>query len=360
MKISFTLLHFLSVCLNLSAAIIHPDTMKLSSADGQKISRPALQKDTRTSPTFTRYTDSLNLTTLVHAADSIRLSDSVNEFSHLRMLASIRSTDSLNAKILLQQIDTTKSKEYTHTLDSLKRQFKSMDVDTLKQQVKSPKNHLFKGPIYTEIASRYLDYDTLSNKRKRSSYQNEALNFTMQALHHYSMYNDTTGMRLSFDNLTKIYMAQKKYSQAKWFILQSNTLSRITNNVPNIITSLLTLSTIKSEIKDYNLAMRDLNEALQLSETNHYPKIELDVLKTYALLYSRLKNYPKEALVLKKRDSVEANIRKQEELKSIASVTAKDSLQRKKLDSLQNKKKVYTSNIKKLYKSSSTRKIASL
>jgi tetratricopeptide (TPR) repeat protein len=360
MKILFTLLLVFSVSLTLSAAAVRQDTTKLSSSATHSGNQRMSESSAQASPVFTRYSENVNLATLVHTADSIRVVDSVNEFSHLKMLASIRSTDSLNAKILLQQIDTTKSKQYVQVLDSLKKQFKTMDVDTLKQQVKVPKNHLFKGPMYTEIASRYLDYDTLSNKKKRSNYQNEALNYTMQALHHYSLYNDTTGMRASFDNLAKIYMAQKKYSQAKWFILQSNTLSRITNDVPNIIGSLITLSTVKSEIKDYDLAMRDLNEALQLSETNRYPKIELEVLKSYALLYSRLKNYPKEAIVLKKRDSIEESIRKQEEAKLVASVTAKDSLQRKKADSLQNKKKVYTSNIKKLYKNSSSRKIASL
>ena len=106
--------------------------------------------------------------------------------------------------------------------------------------------------------------------------------------------------------------------------------------------------------------MRDLNEALQLSITNHYQKTELDVLKNYALLYSRLKNYPKEAQILKKRDSIEESIKKVEEARLMAAVNVRALLLKKKLDSLQSKKKVYTSNIRKLYKNNSSGKIALL
>ena len=51
-------------------------------------------------------------------------------------------------------------------------------------------------------------------------------------------------------------------------------LSRAKNDNPNIIASLLELASIKTDIKDYTLAMRDLNEALSISSKNHYPKLE--------------------------------------------------------------------------------------
>src|SRR6202008_1479661 len=197
--------------------------------------------------------------------------------------------------------------------------------------------------------------DTITNKRTRLNYQNEALSYTMKALHQYSMYNDTTGLRNSFDNLTTVYFAQKKSTQAKWFILQSNSLSRIKKDTANIITSLVTLSAIKSDIKDYQLAMRDLNEALQLSVANHTPKVQSEVLRHFAMLYSRMKDYPKEELILKKRDSLEDSIRKDEYAKTLAKVNDQHAQQVKRLDSLQNKKKVYTYNIRKPYRGNSPR-----
>jgi hypothetical protein len=270
--------------------------------------------------------------------------------------------DSLTAKMVAVYPDNLKSSfaaNYTDGLESLqnlKQQIKLYRLDTLKKLVKSAKTDTLKALLYSEIADRYLNQDTTSDKKKQLSYQNEALNYTMKALHQYSSYNDTTGLRMSFDKLAKIYFSEKKYTQAKWFILQSNSLARIKKDVPNIITSLLTLSAIKSEIKDYKLAMNDLNEALQLSVTHHYQKMELDILKDYALLYSRLRNYPKEELMLKKRDSLEESIHKKEEARLLARV---DSVQKKKLDSL-SKKKVYSSNTKKLYKNNSSRRMASL
>jgi len=126
--------------------------------------------------------------------------------------------------------------------------------------------------------------------------------------------------------------------------------------MPNIIASLLTLSIVKIDIKDYSLAMRDLNEAMQISITTHSQKAELEILRNYALLYHKLKNYPKEAMALKKRDSLEDSIRKDE----VAKLVAQNILQKKKLDSLQNKKKVYSSNLRKLYKNNSSKKTVTL
>jgi hypothetical protein len=63
--------------------------------------------------------------------------------------------------------------------------------------------------------------------------------------------------------------------------------------------------------------------------------------------------------MLKKRDSLNESIRKDERARLMASMNAQALVQKRKLDSLQ-KKKVYTYNIRKSYKNSSARKIVSL
>ena len=305
------------------------------------------------------YPDSLNFSMNTSHSAVLGIADShlaENPDNKLR----IRNADSLRLLAILIREDSIKSVIYRANKDSVKQHLVTMSLDSLKQQLKLPAADMFKGQIYNEIATRYLDYDTISNRTTRVSYQNKALSYTMLALHQYSHFNDTIGLRISFDHLVKVYMSQKKYSQAKWFILQSNSLSRAKNDPVNVIASLITLSTIKSEQKDYTLAMGDLNEALQISQANHNKKTESEVLKNYALLYSRLKNYPKEEAILKKRDSLEESIRKDEEAKLTASLAAKDSAEKKKADSIQVKKKVYTSNTRKLSKSGSARKVATL
>ena len=365
MKVVFTRLLFLLTCFNLSVAVAQQDTARVmasvSRVDSPKMAESAVaNKPITQTPVFVNYSENIHLKSLTRIADSIRMEDSIAEFSHLRMLADMRRTDSANVRLLARQIDTIKSPVYMHTLDSMKQQFKNMPVDSIKLQLKQTQNKLFKGPIYTEIASRYFDYDTLSNKQVRANHQSQALNYTMQALHQYSMYNDTTGMRITFDALAKIYVAQRRYSQAKWFILQSNTLSRIKNDVPNTIASLIALASVKSEIKDYDLAMRDLNEALTLSQTNHLQKTEAEVLRNFGMLYSRLKNYDKEALVLKKRDSIQASIQKAQDAAALAKLKTQDSVKTKQVAALALKKKADTSAMKKSLKNNSAKRIASL
>jgi tetratricopeptide (TPR) repeat protein len=292
--------------------------------------------------------------------DTLKLSEPVNILDSVNLPAAVLHPGNLKSPVGTFLPDSQRASVPAQSLQKITLQIKSYGLDSLKQFVKSAASDSIKGLLYTEIATRYLNYDTISNKKQQLNYQNEALIYTMMALRKYSICNNNPGLRVSFDNLAKVYFSQKKYSQAKWFILQSNSLSRAEKDVPNIITSLLTLSAIKSEIKDYKLAISDLNEALQLSVTNHYPLMEMDVLKNYALLYSRLQDYPKEELMLKKRESLGENIHGKEEARLLAKAALQDSVQKKKLDSLQNAKKVYISNTKKLYKNSSFRKMASL
>jgi tetratricopeptide (TPR) repeat protein len=225
-------------------------------------------------------------------------------------------------------------------------------MDTLKQKLELTSNDSLKAGIYTQIAAQYLKYDTISDKKTRLRYQNQALNYTMLALHGYSKYNDSVGLRTCFDNLTKVYHSQKKYSQAKWFILQSNSLSRTMNDVPNIITSLNTLAGIKMDIKDYSLAMRDLKEALQLSSSKHYAMAEASIQESFAVLYSHLNEYGKEAIATRRHDQILDSLRKVEEAKLVAKVNAQDSVQRKK--------KLNLISYGKAYKTNSLKRIASL
>lgn len=200
-------------------------------------------------------------------------------------------------------------------------------VDSLKKQLELTMNDSLKAPIYTRIAAEYIQFDTIANKKIRREYQDAAISNTMSALHCYSRYNDTLGLRLCFDNLAKVYHAQKKYPQAKWFILQSNTISRALNDDPGIIVSLLELASIKTDIKDYSLAMRDLNEALNISSKKHYPQLESQVQLRYAMLYDNMKNYSKGTIAMQRHIAIDDSIKKAEEAVMLAKQKAIDSLQ---------------------------------
>jgi tetratricopeptide (TPR) repeat protein len=406
MKKAFTLLVILFVFQKQYSSAFSTDTIKVTRKDSLKIA--SIKKDTAQFD-LNHFLDSLKKEVKLKGPDTLTYSGNLTAAKHLKSTSNINPNDDLvqngvqlpvtsaitsseekstfvyvnhgsNNLLLAMLSDSVKTSAFINVSDSLsialkradslravqyafienaKQRIKFMGLDSLKLTLRFNKYESLKGPIYTEIADRYMQYDSISNKETRLNYQNEAIDYTMLALHQYSKRNDSIGLRICFDNLAKVYFAKKNYSQAKWFILQSNTLSRVMNDVPNIITSLVTLAAIKSDIKDYALAMKDLTEAMQLSINHHYPKLEMDVLKNFGFLYSRLKNFPKAEMALKKRDSIEASIKKSEEAALIAKV-AQDSLQKKKIDFSLNKKKVLTSGYKKPSKSSSAKKTASL
>jgi len=199
-------------------------------------------------------------------------------------------------------------------------------IDSLKKQLELTTADSLKGAFYIRIADEYIRFDTISNKATRHEYQEAAISNTMLALHNFSRYNDSLGLRICFDHLAKIYHAQKKYPQAKWFILQSNGVSRAFNDNPGIVESLLELASIKADIKDYTLAMRDLNEALTISSKKHYRQLESLVQLNYAMLYDHMKNYSKADLAMKRHVAIDDSVKKAEEAVMLAKQRTTDSL----------------------------------
>jgi tetratricopeptide (TPR) repeat protein len=236
---------------------------------------------------------------------------------------------------------------------SASAQVTALQVDSLRQQLDSTKNDTVKAEINRKIASHYMNYQILVDKRTRRIYQENAINYTIQAIHAYSRYNDTLGLRNSFNSLVKLYREQKKYSQAKWFILQSNAISRQRNDVPGIISSLIELAAIKAQIKDYSLAMRDLNEALSLSSKHKMPKHESEVQTAYAMLYTKMDDPKKAAAANKRHDAILDSMLKGEMAQQVAETKTQDSVQ-------QVKKKLYTYTTRKNTKANSARKTVSL
>jgi len=206
-----------------------------------------------------------------------------------------------------------------------------------------------KAAEFAQKAGEYLNYDTISNKKDKLAAENEAITYTLKAIHYYSRCDDTIGLRTSFDILAKVYRSEKKYVQAKWFILQSNTISRVKNDVPNIITSLLLLASIKTDIKDYNLAMRDLNEAMKLADSSREPKTAAMVQLGYVMLYNNMKNYSKADIALKRYNFINDSVQHSADAKLAAAA-----------DSVQHKKKFYLTSSRRASKTSSSKKTALL
>jgi hypothetical protein len=78
----------------------------------------------------------------------------------------------------------------------------------------------------------------------------------------YRMYYEAS---YSFTELAHLYVVAHRFSEAKWFLLQSNNLSKQQNNDKLTIANLLDLASIKASIGELALARTDLKEAHELA-----------------------------------------------------------------------------------------------
>ncbi len=110
-----------------------------------------------------------------------------------------------------------------------------------------------------------------------------------QALSYYRSSNDMEGRLKSFDFLGHLYQDQKRYSQAKWFYLQANNQSRLSNDTANLVTSLINLGLVKVLIGDLALAKEDINEAELIikSDSSYAPLMKKAKIK-HAALFKQL------------------------------------------------------------------------
>ena len=73
---------------------------------------------------------------------------------------------------------------------------------------------------------------------------------------------------VKFSDLARIYVKQNRYSEAKWYFLQSSYLSRQQNNDRLTISNLSNLAMVKFEIGDFVLAREDLREARDIAASH--------------------------------------------------------------------------------------------
>lgn len=86
----------------------------------------------------------------------------------------------------------------------------------------------------------------------------------MKNLRHSSRYG-MNALRIQFDNLAAFYFGLNRFSEAKWYLLRSNAISRQYKDYPQIINSLVVLADIKSNLGDFKQADEDLLEARNIA-----------------------------------------------------------------------------------------------
>lgn len=73
---------------------------------------------------------------------------------------------------------------------------------------------------------------------------------------------------VNFSDLAQLYVQQSRFSEAKWYFLQSTFLARQQNNNRLTVSNLCKLAMVKSEIGDFILAQQDLLEAREIAASH--------------------------------------------------------------------------------------------
>ena len=72
----------------------------------------------------------------------------------------------------------------------------------------------------------------------------------------------------NFSELARLYMQQNRFSEAKWYLLQSNNISRRQNDVRHTVSNLIDLAMVKANTSNDVQALEDLQEAREIAKAN--------------------------------------------------------------------------------------------
>lgn len=139
------------------------------------------------------------------------------------------------------------------------------------------------------VAEAYMHHaDILTGQKNYEAAENLILRKALP-LYYYGL-NDKLGTIKCYDQLGITYFQQKKFTEAKWFFIQSNMLARKINSNIEVVGSLINLAHVKMSIGDYDLALSDIKEAEQLSVKNKYSNQLIEIKNDLAEVYTKLGN----------------------------------------------------------------------
>ena len=83
----------------------------------------------------------------------------------------------------------------------------------------------------------------------------------------------------NFSQLAELFMKQNRFSEAKWYLLQSNNISRQQNDDGHTIANLMDLAMVKANLGDLQQSQQDLDEARQIATARGFQSVIADIEK---------------------------------------------------------------------------------
>jgi len=131
----------------------------------------------------------------------------------------------------------------------------------------------------------------------RSDYSYEAAEADiMKTAQHNMRFRIYADASYNFSDLARLYAQQNRFSEAKWYLLQSNIISRQQNDDLHTVANLMTLALIKASIGDYELAQQDLLEAHDIAIIRGYKDELKEIEKDIKYIKQNRDTFPKPEL----------------------------------------------------------------
>jgi hypothetical protein len=145
-------------------------------------------------------------------------------------------------------------------------------------------------PIVNQVGIKGLVLDC-------SEYNSEAAeNLVMKMAQHNMRFRIYSDASYNFSDLAHLYIQQNRFSEAKWFLLQSNIISRQQNDDKHTIANLIDLAIVKANTGYYDQALQDLNEAHELAGLKSLQSILPEIEKTMLYIKQNKQSLSKSVL----------------------------------------------------------------
>lgn len=139
----------------------------------------------------------------------------------------------------------------------------------------------------SSLAEGYMNLANLWTTQKNFKEAESMVLKKALPLYYYKL-KDKPGTMKCYDQLALIYQQQRRFSEAKWFNIQSNMVARKINDPSGIVNSLINLAHVKMSIGDHLLALKDIKEAEQLSLKHKFNYKLIEIKSDLAELYTKM------------------------------------------------------------------------
>ena len=154
---------------------------------------------------------------------------------------------------------------------------------SFKKRVRLPQIALVKNsplkrlPKFKLVAKNKIPKFTIPQQSDFDLEAQEAI--TMKTAQHHMRFREYDIASYNFTDLAELYIKQNRFSEAKWYLLQSNAITRPQADDMHTITNLMDLAMVKANIGELLQSQQDLDEAHGLAMAKGWMAKATDIEK---------------------------------------------------------------------------------